>query len=93
MPAPYIWINGFPGVGKLTAALQLQRLIPQSCLIDNHQLIDVVKLPRDHPEYNGERERVRDEAYQKYVYPDNDPDQLERVVIFTGMSQLTDPVP
>lgn len=92
MPAPYIWINGFPGVGKLTAARHLQRLIPRSVLIDNHSLIDVVKLPRDHPDYNAERERVREEAYQKYVYPEDDEDQLQRVVIFTGTATIS-PLP
>lgn len=30
MPAYVIYINGWPGVGKLTVALQLQKLIPGS---------------------------------------------------------------
>ncbi|KND91831.1 hypothetical protein TOPH_03362 [Tolypocladium ophioglossoides CBS 100239] len=87
----YIWINGFPGVGKLTVATELQRLLPGSLLIDNHQLIDVVKLPRDHPQYNTQRERVRQEAFRKWVHPDGDEEsscgsrdeRLGRIVIFT----------
>lgn len=93
----YIWINGFPAVGKLTVATELQRLLPDSVLIDNHQLIDVVTLPRDHPEYNAQRERVRQEAFRKWVHPGSDEEsgcgsrdeQLGRIVIFTGASTFT----
>lgn len=94
--ATYIWINGFPGVGKLTVARALQAQLPNSDLIDNHSLIDVVKLPRDHPEYNGQREQVRQDAFNRYVHPETDEqsacgnkeEQMKRVVIFTGMKRL-----
>lgn len=87
-----IWINGFPGVGKYTIAKELHRLIPGSVLLDNHSLIDLVTLARDHPDYNGQREEVRDAAYARLVYPATDEEsecgnreeQLSRVVIFTG---------
>ncbi|UNI19622.1 hypothetical protein JDV02_005801 [Purpureocillium takamizusanense] len=89
--APHIWINGFPGVGKLAVARELQRLMPGSVLIDNHQLIDVVDLPRDHPDYTAQRERVRLEAFDKWVHPQTDSqsacgdiaEQLRQTVIFT----------
>ncbi|KAJ6440047.1 AAA domain-containing protein [Purpureocillium lavendulum] len=87
----HIWINGFPGVGKLTVAMELHRLLPNSVLIDNHQLIDVVQLPRDHPDYNAQRERVRREAFAKWVHPQTDEEsacgdraaQLRQTLIFT----------
>lgn len=92
MPGIYIWINAFPGVGKLTVARCLERLLPGSRLIDNHSLIDQVKLPRDHTDYNTERTRVRDAVYASVVHPASDGEaacggreqQLEQVLIFTG---------
>lgn len=53
-PAPLVWINGFPGTGKLTIARELINIIsgmddgpdhvqPQPLLLDNHQLIDPVE--------------------------------------------------
>lgn len=80
-------------MGKYTIAKELHRLLPGSVLVDNHSLIDRVTLTRDHPDYNSERERVRDAAYRRWVYPETDgesecgdvEEQLGRVVIFTGM--------
>ena len=94
-----IWINGYPGVGKYTIAKELHRLLPGSVLVDNHSLIDQVTLARDHPDYNCERERVRDATYRRLVYPETDEEskcgdveeeQLGRVVIliFTGTCDL-----
>lgn len=42
-PAPVIYLNGFPGSGKLTIALAMQALIPDSKVLDNHSLIDPVE--------------------------------------------------
>ncbi|KAM3469757.1 hypothetical protein MY5147_006843 [Beauveria neobassiana] len=87
MAAQFVWINGFPGVGKLTVARALCALLPSAQLIDNHSLIDQVSLPRTHASYNAERARIRDAAYSSAVYPRDDDDdddaQLARVVIFT----------
>ncbi|KAK1766698.1 hypothetical protein QBC33DRAFT_83827 [Phialemonium atrogriseum] len=38
----YIYINGYPGVGKLTVAKELEKLIPGSKIYHNHLLIDPV---------------------------------------------------
>ena len=81
--AAYVWINGFQGVGKLTAAKHLQALLPGSILLDNHSLIDVVTLPRDHPDYYSERKKARQAAFAKYVYPD-DNFTLTKPIIATG---------
>ncbi|ATY62358.1 hypothetical protein A9K55_008656 [Cordyceps militaris] len=82
MPGQFVWINGMPGVGKLTVARALCALVPDAQLVDNHSLIDQVRLPRDHADYNAERARVRDAAYASVVHP-SDERQLARVVIFT----------
>ncbi|OAQ97402.1 hypothetical protein LLEC1_02672 [Akanthomyces lecanii] len=42
MPGQFVWINGMPGVGKLTVARALHALLPGSHLVDNHSLIDQV---------------------------------------------------
>lgn len=84
----YIWINGFPGVGKLTVAIELQRRLPGSILLDNHSLIDVVTLPRDHPDYNSERKKARQRAFADHVYSEDEQqneERLKRVIITTGV--------
>lgn len=82
-PGPVIWINGFPGTGKLTIARALVRIYILSILIDNHKLIDPVDLnfPRDHPQYQTERKRRREWAFENFVF---EPTRLSEAVIFTG---------
>lgn len=82
-PDPVIWINGFPGTGKLTIARELARIYLPSILIDNHQLIDPVaaKFSRDHPQYQIERKRRRVWAFENFVW---EPTRLLEAVIFTG---------
>ncbi|KAF2498953.1 hypothetical protein BU16DRAFT_455409 [Lophium mytilinum] len=84
---PFIWINAFPGTGKLTITTHLLPLLsnnPESTplLIHNHKLIDPVSKThaRDHPDYQTERKRVRDDAFATYV---EDPSTLNKIVIFT----------
>lgn len=85
MAAPVIWMNALPGTGKLTIAKELALLYSPSTLIDNHQLIDPVaaRLSRDHPEYQTERVRERERAFDKHVL---DPASISKAVIFTGES-------
>ncbi|KAF2741819.1 hypothetical protein M011DRAFT_413752, partial [Sporormia fimetaria CBS 119925] len=54
---PLLWINAFPGTGKLTIANELPALLPEHSihLIDNHQMIDAkitlqrrIAIPHDH---------------------------------------------
>ncbi|KAL6700467.1 hypothetical protein J3F84DRAFT_121647 [Trichoderma pleuroticola] len=82
MAAPVVWINAFPGTGKLTAARELVRLDQSSILIDNHQLIDPVaaRFSRDHPQYQTERRRERERAFDKYVL---EPTLISRTIVFT----------
>jgi broad-specificity NMP kinase len=83
MAGPVVWINGFPGTGKLTIARELALIYIRSVLIDNHQLIDPVaaRFSRDHPQYQAERKRLREWVFEKYVL---EPTLLLETVIFTG---------
>jgi len=60
-PPPLIWINDFPGSGKLTVANALVNLVGEDKihLIDNHQLIDAVeaKTTRSSPNYQMQRRK------------------------------------
>lgn len=82
-PRPVLWINGFPGTGKLTIARELVRIYMPNILIDNHQLIDPVaeKFSRDHPQYQIERKRRRKWAFDNFVW---EPTRTSEAVIFTG---------
>lgn len=75
MPAPLIYINAFPSVGKLTVAHALQSLVPGSKVLHNHKLIDPVEAqcPRDHPEYSHQRTAYRRQRLQDVI---NDSDGI-----------------
>lgn len=82
---PLVWINGFPGTGKLTIARLLAEIAgnEEMVLIDNHQLIDPVeaKIPRYHPDYQKERLRQRGIAFEQCVM---NTAMRSRVIVFTG---------
>ncbi|KAL8752771.1 MAG: hypothetical protein Q9199_005508 [Rusavskia elegans] len=61
MAPPFIYINGYPGVGKYTIAKKLVKLLPNAKLLDNHLLIDPVAAVYDRsmPEYQWLRRRIR----------------------------------
>ncbi|KAF7535035.1 hypothetical protein G7054_g5733 [Neopestalotiopsis clavispora] len=82
MPAPLIWINGYPGSGKLTVARALQQLDKSIVLIDNHQLIDPVEAEysRAHPDYQRQRQLRRKAAFRENV---SSLESLLRPVVFT----------
>ncbi|KAI9788408.1 MAG: hypothetical protein M1816_006933 [Peltula sp. TS41687] len=84
MGAPLIWINGYPGSGKLTIARALLVLygMKKAILVHNHQLIDPVeaRTPRTHPDYDRQRQLERSRAFFTYV------ESLEtssQIIIFT----------
>jgi hypothetical protein len=61
-PPPFIYLNGYAGVGKLTVAKELIKLLPQPAkLLDNHLLIDPAAaiLERNSPEYQPLRKALR----------------------------------
>jgi adenylylsulfate kinase-like enzyme len=82
--APLIWINAFPGTGKYTiASILANKLIEGRCtLVHNHDLIDAVTLPREHPMYRTLRKEERTKAFKQHVLA---PETMERSVVFTGM--------
>lgn len=57
----YIYINGYPGVGKLTIAKELEKLIPCSKIYHNHLFIDPVAplIDRHSPHYHDIRTSFR----------------------------------
>lgn len=57
----YIYINGYPGVGKLTIAKELEKLIPSSKIYHNHLFIDPVAplVDRYSPHYHDIRTSFR----------------------------------
>ncbi|KAK4635950.1 hypothetical protein CLAFUW4_01321 [Fulvia fulva] len=79
MPASVLYLNAFPGSGKLTIARHLAPLIVSSRILDNHQLIDPVEsyCPRGHPKYWDERAKLRQKLLARVK---EDP---ETVYIFT----------
>lgn len=81
--APLVWINSFPSTGKLTiASILTHKLRPGECtLIHNHDLIDAVACPRDHPEHRRLRNEERCKAFARHVLA---AETLERCVGFTG---------
>lgn len=58
---PFVYINGYPGVGKLTVARELERILPTSKVYDNHLLIDPIAqlVDRSSPEYDTIRTSLR----------------------------------
>lgn len=80
---PVVWINGFPGSGKLTVATAVAALCQSVTLLDNHKLIDPVeaRTPRSHPDYQQERKLYRELVLKRYV---GNPVTFADLVIFTG---------
>lgn len=58
---PYIYINGCPGIGKLTIAKELEKLVLNSKVYHNHLLIDPIAslVDRDSPHYHDIRTSFR----------------------------------
>lgn len=65
-----IFLNGFPGVGKLTIARTLKVLLPKDPdsirLIDNHTLVDLAQaiIPGRGPAHNALRGKIRQVAFE-----------------------------
>lgn len=57
----YIYMNGYPGVGKLAIATALQKLLPDSKVYHNHLMIDPIKpiIERTSPQYEAARKMLR----------------------------------
>lgn len=85
MAAPLIWINGFPGAGKLTVARELGALHESFKIIDNHQLIDPVeaRFSRSQPEYQPARKVERQRVFAEWVLSEQ---HLARTIVFTGIA-------
>lgn len=88
-PAPLLWINGFPGSGKLTVAKIIAQLTSDAIILDNHKLIDPVeaKFPRIHPDYQKERHLYRQAIFQEHVFGET---TLSKLIVFTGELHYVD---
>jgi broad-specificity NMP kinase len=82
MPAPIIYINAMPGVGKLTIAKYLQPLLPGSHILHNHELIDPVEkhTPRSSARYQAMRAEYRQQRLKPIK---EDPTLKDTIFIFT----------
>ncbi|KAI4203410.1 MAG: hypothetical protein LQ350_001931 [Teloschistes chrysophthalmus] len=60
-PAPFLYISGYPGVGKLTVANELSKLLPNAKVLDNHTIINpAATLWEEHmPEYDSLCDHIR----------------------------------
>jgi hypothetical protein len=83
-PAPLVRINAFPGTGKYTiVSILANRLTEDECtLTNNHDLIDAVKVPRDHLLHRTLRKGDQTKAFNQHVLA---PETSGRGVVFTGM--------
>lgn len=82
-PAPFIYINGYPGVGKLTIAQHLVPHLPHPArLLGNHLLIDPVGalLDRTSPEYQSFRKAVRSSVLSAIACSQ---DLANTIIVFT----------
>ncbi|CAI0649558.1 unnamed protein product [Colletotrichum noveboracense] len=81
-PAPVIWINGFPGTGKLEIAIELRHLIgtDRAIFIQNHRRIDNVALPRGHSQAWKEGAIDRKRVLRSCVLA---PHMRHKTIIFT----------
>ncbi|GAW23589.1 hypothetical protein ANO14919_131630 [Xylariales sp. No.14919] len=88
-PAPLVWINGFPGSGKLTVAKAIAALHEPATVLDNHRLIDPVeaRYPRSHPEYQQQRHLYRQAMLVEHVC---NTATLGRLVIATDFQSNND---
>ncbi|KAF8580275.1 hypothetical protein K439DRAFT_1637155 [Ramaria rubella] len=64
-PCQWIYLNGYAGVGKLSIARELTKLIPGSKVIDNHLIIDLCRsvFQQGSEEYESLRRQVRQELF------------------------------
>ena len=85
--APVVWINGFPGCGKLTIASVMKTLHEDLILLDNHKLIDPVEtnFQRSHPDYQKERHLYRQHIFKEHV---SNPSKASQIVVFTGETSI-----
>ncbi|EWG41498.1 hypothetical protein FVEG_03601 [Fusarium verticillioides 7600] len=86
----FIYINGYPGIGKLTIAKELQQLLPDSKVYHNHLLIDPIDalVERSSPGYHEMRTGLR-----RYVLNEIATSECtkDKTWIFTDAREVTAP--
>ncbi|KAH0440014.1 hypothetical protein CcaCcLH18_02731 [Colletotrichum camelliae] len=81
-PRPIVYINGFPGTGKLTIAKILNNASNEIKLVHNHLLINPAEavLTRDQPGYQDLRRRIRSAIFESLVH---EPSTYSTLYVFT----------
>jgi len=84
-PAPVIWINGYPGVGRQGVAVELTRLFPKGTVevvydINSCALADVYD-----EEHNDDCRSARSATNTDYVVCD---DEAHKTIIIVGASSF-----
>ncbi|KAH6674744.1 hypothetical protein B0J14DRAFT_652928 [Halenospora varia] len=90
MPAPFIYINSWPGVGKHTIAKEIIKLLGERArIIHNHQHIDLAGavLPRSSPHYQDLRFSLRQVLFDSLAKAE---DTFEFAYIFTDVQADND---
>ncbi|KAK2732882.1 hypothetical protein CKAH01_19029 [Colletotrichum kahawae] len=81
-PRPIVYINGFPGTGKLTIAKILNNASDEIKLVHDHLLINPAEavLSRDQPGYQDLRRRIRSAIFESLVH---EPSTYSTFYVFT----------
>lgn len=83
--APLLYINGFPGVCKLTFAREIVNILgfDKCVLLDSHTLIEPLnaQYPRDQPDYQKARKAERERQSEAVV---KNPEYKDHLIILTG---------
>lgn len=81
-PRPRVYINGFPGTGKLTIAKYLDHASDKIKRVHNHLLINPAEavLSRDQPGYQDLRRRIRSAIFESLIH---EPSTYSTLYIFT----------
>ncbi|KIJ43276.1 hypothetical protein M422DRAFT_229085 [Sphaerobolus stellatus SS14] len=82
-PKPWVYLNGYAGVGKLTIARELQRLIPESRLVHIHLIVDLCRniFTQGSSEYETLRAAVRTQVLSAITSSES---HFITTYIFTG---------
>ncbi|KAF5502970.1 Ribose-5-phosphate isomerase [Colletotrichum fructicola] len=81
-PRPMVYINGFPGTGKLTVGKVLDTASDKIKLVHNHLLINPAEavLSRDQPGYQDLRRRIRSAIFESLIH---EPSTYSTLYVFT----------